>query len=320
VIPDGWMMNTNSAVGWFYQTGAFDGPYWDVPDNGSSYMLSHDDATNDDGSVDYLIMPAQDFTEQGEVGLSFDSYFTGAYGQTAHVEVSTDAGYSWTEVAMLESASDWVNVTVDLSGYAGMSEVFIAFHSNDNGTWASGWAIDNVELEAAAGGAEWLSLSADYGELDPSEADEIMVTMNAEGMEEGTYDAEIRVYTGFGEHFIAVQMTVDDGVGVADGKAIPDVFALHQNFPNPFNPLTALPYDVPEIANIKIDIYNLLGQKVRSLVTGEHEPGFYRAIWNGKNDQGALVTTGVYIYQITAQSNATGEVAFTKTRKLVLMK
>ena len=115
-------------------------------------------------------------------------------------------------------------------------------------------------------------------------------------------------------------MVVDDGVGIADGGVIPDVFALHQNFPNPFNPVTALPYDVPEIADVKIDIYNLLGQKVRSLVTGEHEPGFYRATWNGKNDRGALVTTGVYIYQITARSNATGEVAFTETRKLVLMK
>ncbi|HIC51363.1 MAG TPA: hypothetical protein EYO96_01790, partial [Candidatus Marinimicrobia bacterium] len=86
------------------------------------------------------------------------------------------------------------------------------------------------------------------------------------------------------------------------------------------NPLTAISYDVPEFADVKIDIYNLLGQNVRTLVRGEHEPGFYRAIWNGKNDQGALVTTGVYIYLITARSNATGEVAFTKTRKLVLMK
>jgi len=128
------------------------------------------------------------------------------------------------------------------------------------------------------------------------------------------------VSTYFSEHVIAVQMVVDDGVGIADGGVIPDVFALHQNFPNPFNPVTALPYDVPEIADVKIDIYNLLGQKVRSLVTGEHEPGFYRATWNGKNDRGALVTTGVYIYQITARSNATGEVAFTETRKLVLMK
>lgn len=110
-------------------------------------------------------------------------------------------------------------------------------------------------------------------------------------------------------------------VGIGDEVAvIPDVFALHQNFPNPFNPLTAVPYDVPEIADVKIDIYNILGQKVRTLVTGEHEPGFYRAIWNGKNDQGALVTTGVYIYRVTALSKASGEVAFTKTRKLVLMK
>lgn len=318
-IPADWTMTTNSAVGWFVTTDG-SSTYWTVPPGDGYYACSNDDMANDDGGVDYLIMPAQDFSELGDVILSFDSYFTGAYSQTAHVEVSTDAGASWTEVMMLESNADWTNVGVDLSGYAGMSDVLIAFHSNDNGVWASGWAVDNVELGVATGGAGWLTLSADYGELEPGGADEIIVSMDAAGLEDGTYDATIWVVTDFSDDSIVVQMVVDDSVGVADGKAIPDVFALHQNFPNPFNPLTAVPYDVPEIADVKIDIYNILGQKVRTLVTGEHEPGFYRAIWNGKNDQGALVTTGVYIYRVTALSKASGEVAFTKTRKLVLMK
>ena len=191
--------------------------------------------------------------------------------------------------------------------------------AGSGGEFGSSESVD-LSIGEGGGGVDWLSLSAESGALDPGEADEIEVLMNSGDLEEGTYDAYIVVSTYFSEHVIAVQMVVDDGVGIADGGAIPDVFALHQNFPNPFNPVTALPYDVPEIADVKIDIYNLLGQKVRSLVTGEHEPGFYRATWNGKNDRGALVTTGVYIYQITARSNATGEVAFTETRKLVLMK
>jgi len=191
--------------------------------------------------------------------------------------------------------------------------------AGSGGEFGSSESVD-LSIGEGGGGVDWLSLSAESGSLDPGEADEIEVLMNSADLEEGTYDAYIVVSTYFSEHVIAVQMVVDDGVGIADGGVIPDVFALHQNFPNPFNPVTALPYDVPEIADVKIDIYNLLGQKVRSLVTGEHEPGFYRATWNGKNDRGALVTTGVYIYQITARSNATGEAAFTETRKLVLMK
>ena len=190
--------------------------------------------------------------------------------------------------------------------------------AGSGGEFASSESVDLSIGEG--GGVDWLFAWPGAGSLDPGEADEIEVLMNSADLEEGTYDAYISVSTYFSEHVIAVQMVVDDGVGIVDGGAIPDVFALHQNFPNPFNPVTALPYDVPEIADVKIDIYNLLGQKVRSLVTGEHEPGFYRATWNGKNDRGALVTTGVYIYQITARSNATGEVAFTETRKLVLMK
>jgi hypothetical protein len=139
-------------------------------------------------------------------------------------------------------------------------------------------------------------------------------------VEESEYHYHVTADYDAGESVPSNTVTVYIPLGVDGTELIPDVFALHQNFPNPFNPLTALPYDVPEIADVKIDIYNLLGQNIRTLVTGEHEPGFYRATWNGKNDRGTLVTTGVYIYQITARSNATGEVAFTKTRKLVLMK
>jgi hypothetical protein len=217
----------------------------------------------------------------------------------------TDGDYLWT---IYDAYGDGICCTYGEGWY----NLFVDGEpAGSGGEFGSSESVD-LSIGEGGGGVDWLSLSAESGSLDPGEADEIEVLMNSADLEEGTYDAYIVVSTYFSEHVIAVQMVVDDGVGIADGGVIPDVFALHQNFPNPFNPVTALPYDVPEIADVKIDIYNLLGQKVRSLVTGEHEPGFYRATWNGKNDRGALVTTGVYIYQITARSNATGEVAFTE--------
>ena len=80
--------------------------------------------------------------------LVFDSYFTGAYGQTAHVEVSTDGGTTWASALDLADGSAWETITVNLGAYtgAGMTGVIVAFHTNDNGAWASGWAIDNVVL------------------------------------------------------------------------------------------------------------------------------------------------------------------------------
>ena len=109
-------------------------------------------------------------------------------------------------------------------------------------------------------------------------------------------------------------ITVDvTAVGVDEGPAIPDVFALHQNYPNPFNPNTTIAYDVPEVSHVRIDIYNLLGQKIRTLVNGEHAPAYYHARWDGTTDAGAIVASGMYIYRIDAGK-------FSAIRKLVIMK
>jgi len=301
--------------------------YLTYPDH-TMFAFINDDAAGSGGPpVDATLTSPVVSIDGSEATLVFDMFYPqtggdcasgGAYSDYASVSVSIDGG----DFQIVADADlvypEWMTHEISLGP---VSTVQIAVNYSDcSGNWGYGIGVDDIGLMVESEGPTWLTLSSDYGELEPGEADEIVVTMSAVDMEEGTYDAEIGVYTFFGEHMIAMQMVIDDGVGVTDGGAIPDVFALHQNFPNPFNPLTAISYDVPEFADVKIDIYNLLGQNVRTLVTGEHEPGYYRTIWNGKNDQGALVTTGVYIYRITARSNATGEVAFTKTRKLVLMK
>ncbi|NQT96639.1 MAG: choice-of-anchor D domain-containing protein [Candidatus Marinimicrobia bacterium] len=109
-------------------------------------------------------------------------------------------------------------------------------------------------------------------------------------------------------------ITVDvTAVGVDEGPAIPDVFALHQNYPNPFNPNTTIAYDVPEVSHVRIDIYNLLGQKIRTLINGEHAPAYYHARWDGTTDAGAIVASGMYIYRIDAGK-------FSAIHKLVIMK
>ena len=109
-------------------------------------------------------------------------------------------------------------------------------------------------------------------------------------------------------------ITVDvTAVGVDEDAAIPDVFALHQNYPNPFNPTTTIAYDIPEASHVRIDIYNLLGQKICTLVNGEHAPAYYHARWDGTTDAGAIVASGMYIYRIDAGK-------FSAIRKLVIMK
>ena len=147
VIPEEWITTTNSAQGWFItQDGS--SAFWTVPSH-TWYMCSNDDMADDDGSVDYLITPGLNVSGAQMITLNFASYYDGAYGQTAHVLVSTD-GVNFTEVVTLDPSPEWVIETVDLSQYAGVPNLHIVFHSNDNGAWASGWAVDDVFITFAA--------------------------------------------------------------------------------------------------------------------------------------------------------------------------
>ena len=94
---------------------------------------------------------------------------------------------------------------------------------------------------------------------------------------------------------------------------LPEDFALHQNYPNPFNPTTTIKFDIPEPTYISLKIYNLMGQEVRSLNNKWLPTGSHRLIWNGKDQQGIPVSTGVYIYRLQSQE-------FQQTRKMLLLK
>ena len=93
----------------------------------------------------------------------------------------------------------------------------------------------------------------------------------------------------------------------------PLVFSLSQNAPNPFNPETIISYSLPQSEQVKLVIYNVLGQQIRTLVNAFKPAGRYRVVWNSKDDFGHSVSSGIYFYQITA-----GE--FLDTRKMLILK
>lgn len=93
----------------------------------------------------------------------------------------------------------------------------------------------------------------------------------------------------------------------------PHNFELSQNYPNPFNSETQIKYALPQESNVRLVIYNILGQKVRVLVEDFQEHGYYTISWDGKNEQGEAVGSGIYFYRIQAGS-------FTKTAKMSLLK
>ena len=107
---------------------------------------------------------------------------------------------------------------------------------------------------------------------------------------------------------------VSDILLSVDQKSIfPEVYTLHQNYPNPFNPTTKICYDLPENIYVSINIYDLIGHKIRTLVNTNQDPGYRSIHWDATNDLGQSVSAGMYIYTIQAGQ-------FRKTRKMVLLK
>jgi len=98
-----------------------------------------------------------------------------------------------------------------------------------------------------------------------------------------------------------------------DGDLLPDEFGLAQNYPNPFNPTTVIPYQLPVAADVRLTIYNVLGQEVRTLVHARETAGAKRVIWDARDNRGKTVTPGVYIYRLRAGD-------FVSIRKMILLK
>ena len=99
---------------------------------------------------------------------------------------------------------------------------------------------------------------------------------------------------------------------------IPEKTALLHNYPNPFNPETWIPYQLADPAEVKLDIYAATGVLVRTLALGYQPAGIYQyrsraAYWDGKNEVGESVASGIYFYTLTAGD-------FTATRKMLIMK
>ena len=92
-------------------------------------------------------------------------------------------------------------------------------------------------------------------------------------------------------------------VGIDGNETIPDEFALNQNYPNPFNPSTQISFDVPQGGeHIMLNIYNILGQNVSTLVNGVMNPGTYTMEWNATDEAGNPVASGIYFYELRSSS------------------
>lgn len=87
---------------------------------------------------------------------------------------------------------------------------------------------------------------------------------------------------------------------LSTGGVTPRVYALHGNYPNPFNPMTTISFSLPEAQDVKLVVYGVDGRRVAVLVDGQQGPGLHEVIWTGRDDNGRSVATGTYFYRLEA--------------------
>jgi hypothetical protein len=128
----------------------------------------------------------------------------------------------------------------------------------------------------------------------------------------GTERCDMGAYGGRG----GPPVSIDDHKN-PETVILPKTFSLFQNYPNPFNPTTTITFDVPGDLwvkkRVKLAIYDVRGKHVKILIDSELEPGSHRVVWNGKNDKGEQVSSGIYLYTLRSDDK-------TYTRKMVMLK
>jgi len=114
--------------------------------------------------------------------------------------------------------------------------------------------------------------------------------------------------------FVGAKVVTYNDIKISDENGtLPTSFELSQNFPNPFNPSTKINYTLTRKSLVNLEVYNVLGQKVRTLVSDVRDAGVWEVTWDGDTDNGAQVASGMYFYKLTAGD-------FVQTRKMILMK
>ncbi|MBN1825687.1 MAG: immune inhibitor A [Candidatus Eisenbacteria bacterium] len=236
-----------------------------------------------------------------------------------YVEISEDGGASWAPIpgsyttdvdpngnnrgnGITGASGGWFPLAFDLSDYAGES-IRIRFHYvTDQLTNLRGVQVDDIHP---------VRLFAEVDTLDDAIP---TASYDVTGRTEGDWfywvrarDAEAQ--TGFWSD--PAKVTVLPSTGVAAGA--PAATRLGRNRPNPFNPSTVISWSLARPGNVSLSIHDVSGRLVRTLVRGARDAGDQETVWDGRDDRGGAVASGVYFYRLRAG-------AFTETRKLVLLK
>ncbi|MGY8764401.1 MAG: choice-of-anchor J domain-containing protein [Fidelibacterota bacterium] len=299
------------------------------PADGGDFAFVNDDAIGDgaDSTDAWLISDEVNASGYGPYFLLADIFFPnptgpcgpdqGLYVEEFKIHVSVDDGETW---ALVDSTMEtglwyWASYMYNLAPYIGDATSFkVAFQYHDcGGEWGYGVAIDNIAIKEGDD-FTWLTVSPYKGTAVATGNlnDSISVQIGVYGTDDNFTIAEDIVVASDNTE-LTVQIGVGVEVAIDESGLTPFEFALHQNYPNPFNPETNIQFDVAENSDVNVSIFNIMGQKVATLVNGNMDAGIYHIKWNGLSDKGIALPSGMYFYEMKS-------LEYQSVKKLVLVK
>jgi hypothetical protein len=212
----------------------------------------------------------------------------------------------------------------DLSTSAEAGAIHVLYGSSGPGLTSSGnqlWHQDISGIQSVAESDEWFGDALATGDFDGDGYDDLAVGVPAEDISFENAGAVSVLYgSGSGSSPLTAPSVEHTIINPFENQ-IPAEFRLEQNYPNPFNPTTTIHYSLPQNAAVQLRVYDVLGREVRTLVDESRGAGYQSVVWDGMNNDGQSVASGVYFYRIAAgdPSSTTGA-WFVQSQKMVLSK
>ena len=301
---------------------------YETPPDGGTFAYVNDDAIGDGIGTTNATMISNEIELVGTetVFLLLDLLFPqpqghcyeqGLYSENASISYSTDTGTTWDVLdSNFTTGWYWASYMYNLTPLInGANSLKIKINYDDcEGNWGYGIGVDNVAIKQGDM-LSWLTISPYDGKVLTSGSlnDTVAVTVGVYGQLDGfTTTEDLYLYGGsYTINFpvgVGVTVALDDNSGLSPFK-----YKLNNNYPNPFNPETTIGFSVANNSKVTILIYNILGQKVATLLDGKMNPGNYTMKWKGVSDSGKELPSGMYFYEMTSPG-------FHQIKKLVLVR
>lgn len=240
---------------------------------------------------------------------------------TAHITNANAAGMMamvWQDAFKSRMYNKFPDSYPEFAAYQNMPELAISVSADNGAHWSDPIllnGVDNAEMLGQIPEFPYLGAEVDYiGRDDNGDRIGRIHLMYLDDETYGSSVQNIGQATGGSMKYTALDVVFAGApVDNNDNDVAPNVAMLNQNYPNPFNPTTTINYNVPKTGNVKLNVYNVKGQLVKTLVNSHQNVGMQNVVWNGDDNTGNRVSSGVYFYKMENAGK-------TDVKKMVLMK